>query len=379
MPTDFLAKSVERRRAEVEAVLDALLRPADAARDLGRRRARRRAGGSTPRDAPRRARPRRSRPRRPPRSRRAARACGTRPATTPTSARPRASSTAASRRSRSCRLRERRWTSSTSCVRRRSSRRRWPTRRSSSPSISVEAESGGGLVKVTMNGKCEVTRLVVDPKAVDPADKAMLEDLVTAAVNAARREGAHRGRRAPGEGDRRHQDPGGRRLAHGGRGPHRAAREGAREAARHRREDRPAARVPHPQGRPRPTRASSPARSPGWSATSGSARAARRSPTRIPAASARTRAATPSIICVVEGVPDLLAIERTHEFRGRYHVLHGVLSPLDGIGPPTSRSASCSSRLEREPGRARSSSPPTPTSRARRPRSTSRSCSSRSG
>ena len=31
--------------------------------------------------------------------------------------------------------------------------------------LSVEAESGGGLVKVTMNGKCEVTRLVVDPKA----------------------------------------------------------------------------------------------------------------------------------------------------------------------------------------------------------------------
>jgi len=51
--------------------------------------------------------------------------------------------------------------------------------------ISVEAESGGGLVKVTMNGKCEVTRLLVDPKAVDPADRAMLEDLVTAAVNAA--------------------------------------------------------------------------------------------------------------------------------------------------------------------------------------------------
>lgn len=51
--------------------------------------------------------------------------------------------------------------------------------------LSVEAESGGGLVKVTMNGKCEVTRLAVDPKAVDPAEKAMLEDLVTAAVNAA--------------------------------------------------------------------------------------------------------------------------------------------------------------------------------------------------
>ncbi|ABC83402.1 YbaB/EbfC family nucleoid-associated protein [Anaeromyxobacter dehalogenans] len=51
--------------------------------------------------------------------------------------------------------------------------------------IAVEAESGGGLVKVAMNGKCEVTRLTVDPKAIDPNDKAMLEDLITAAVNAA--------------------------------------------------------------------------------------------------------------------------------------------------------------------------------------------------
>jgi DNA-binding protein YbaB len=105
--------------------------------------------------------------------------------------------------------------------------------------LSVEAESGGGLVKVQMNGKCEVTRLAIDPKAlepfgsaerraeaepqhpqepfgsaerraeaepqhpqepfgsaerraeaepqhpIDPTDKAMLEDLVTAAVNAA--------------------------------------------------------------------------------------------------------------------------------------------------------------------------------------------------
>jgi len=39
------------------------------------------------------------------------------------------------------------------------------------------------------------------------------------------------------------------------------------------------------------------------------------------------------IICVVESVPDLHAIERTREFRGRYHVLHGALSPLDGVGP----------------------------------------------
>lgn len=40
-----------------------------------------------------------------------------------------------------------------------------------------------------------------------------------------------------------------------------------------------------------------------------------------------------SLLCVVENVPDLLAVERTREFRGRYHVLHGALSPLQGIGP----------------------------------------------
>ena len=54
------------------------------------------------------------------------------------------------------------------------------------------------------------------------------------------------------------------------------------------------------------------------------------------------------IICVVEG-PDLLAIERTHEFRGRYHVLHGALSPLDGIGPSDLKVRELLMRLEREP------------------------------
>lgn len=38
-------------------------------------------------------------------------------------------------------------------------------------------------------------------------------------------------------------------------------------------------------------------------------------------------------ICVVENVPSQAAIERTGEFRGTYHVLHGVLAPLDGVGP----------------------------------------------
>jgi recombination protein RecR len=41
----------------------------------------------------------------------------------------------------------------------------------------------------------------------------------------------------------------------------------------------------------------------------------------------------PSLVAVVATPPDLYAIERTGGFRGRYHVLHGVLSPLEGIGP----------------------------------------------
>lgn len=38
-------------------------------------------------------------------------------------------------------------------------------------------------------------------------------------------------------------------------------------------------------------------------------------------------------ICVVEDPLDILALERTRSYRGRYHVLHGLLSPMDGIGP----------------------------------------------
>ena len=41
----------------------------------------------------------------------------------------------------------------------------------------------------------------------------------------------------------------------------------------------------------------------------------------------------PNVVCVVEEPNDLLAMERTGEYRGRYHVLLGALSPLDGIGP----------------------------------------------
>lgn len=52
-----------------------------------------------------------------------------------------------------------------------------------------------------------------------------------------------------------------------------------------------------------------------------------------------------STICVVEKFPDMLAIERSGEYRGLYHLLGGALSPLDGIGPEKLRLAELKSRV----------------------------------
>jgi recombination protein RecR len=41
----------------------------------------------------------------------------------------------------------------------------------------------------------------------------------------------------------------------------------------------------------------------------------------------------PSIICVVENIKDVMSIENTQQFKGLYHVLGGIISPMDGIGP----------------------------------------------
>ncbi|MBN1319200.1 MAG: recombination protein RecR [Thermoleophilia bacterium] len=52
-----------------------------------------------------------------------------------------------------------------------------------------------------------------------------------------------------------------------------------------------------------------------------------------------------TIICVVEEPADLISIERTHEYRGLYHVLGGALSPLDGVGPAKLRLAELFDRV----------------------------------
>ena len=53
-----------------------------------------------------------------------------------------------------------------------------------------------------------------------------------------------------------------------------------------------------------------------------------------------------SILCVVEEPGDVIPIERTHEFRGRYHVLGGALSPIDGVEPEDLKIAQLYARVE---------------------------------
>ncbi len=54
-------------------------------------------------------------------------------------------------------------------------------------------------------------------------------------------------------------------------------------------------------------------------------------------------------ICVVEEIKDVIAIERTREFRGKYHVLGGAISPLDGIGPDQLRIRELMQRISDSP------------------------------
>ncbi len=67
-----------------------------------------------------------------------------------------------------------------------------------------------------------------------------------------------------------------------------------------------------------------------------------RSPCQICAAEARDH----SVICVVEQPQDVAAMERMRDYRGVYHVLHGALSPLDGIGPENIRIRELLGRLQ---------------------------------
>ena len=58
-----------------------------------------------------------------------------------------------------------------------------------------------------------------------------------------------------------------------------------------------------------------------------------------------------TLLCVVERAVDILSIEKAESYRGRYHVLGGKISPLNGVGPEDLRIAALESRLDREPVR----------------------------
>jgi recombination protein RecR len=67
-----------------------------------------------------------------------------------------------------------------------------------------------------------------------------------------------------------------------------------------------------------------------------------------PCAICRDENRSNGMVCVVEGPGDQLAVEESGVYKGRYHVLHGVLSPLDGVGPEDLRVTELLSRIERE-------------------------------
>ena len=245
----------------------------------------------------------------------------------------------------------------------------------------VDGSAGGGVVKATVTGKQE---LVVASRsirrAVDPADVEMLQDLVVAAVNDALGASRELGRAEDGR-----------------------ASPAASAAARDARPTRVATPVIEPVARLIESFARLPGigpktaqrltyhllRAPGRRGADARRRAGRRPrPGRLlrpllqhqrrsrSARSAATRAATRRRLCVVEEPLDVLALERTGEFKGLYHVLHGAISPIDGIGPDRLRIRELLARADDGEARrrrrsSRSSSPRTRPSRARRPRCTS--------
>ena len=244
----------------------------------------------------------------------------------------------------------------------------------------VEASAGGGMVKVKMSGDLRLLEITIDPEAIDPEDAELLQDMVLAAVNealrsaqelAATQDGRHRRLGGGGlaacravarprldastvyAGPISGWSPSSRKLPGIGQ---RTAQRLAFHILRADDDDALGARRRDPRGE-------------------GEGRALRgllqpRRGAALPDLRGR-RAATASLICVVEEPADVIPIERTGEYRGLYHVLGGALSPIDGIDPEDLKIAELVDARRRRRGRARSSWRPTRRPPARRPPSTS--------
>ena len=249
----------------------------------------------------------------------------------------------------------------------------------------VDASAGGGMVKVAMTGDLHLESLIIDPDAVDPEDVEMLQDMVVAAVNEAIRMATELQQSQLGDaegmggfdpmsaleslglggmgglGGPRRRRPGGMP----GGAPNRAARRQQKREVTH-------------ACSPRHSSGSSPSSSklPGIGN-----RTAQRLAFHVLRASNEDALALAqaiqdvkeritlceicfnlaegprcaiclderrdtALICVVEEPGDVIPIERTHEFRGRYHVLGGALSPIDGVEPEDLRLAQLYGRMD---------------------------------
>ena len=196
----------------------------------------------------------------------------------------------------------------------------------------VEASAGGGMVKVKMGGDLTLREIAIDPEAIDPEEAEMLAEMVQAAVN--------EGLRAAQElaSSKMGGITGG--LGGGLRGSWRLSTEGPAPLARLVAE---LSRLPGIGQRTAQRLAFHLLRAPDEEAFAlGEAirevkekvglceecfNLAEGPLCRICADSNRDRA----LICVVEEPADVIPIERTHEYRGLYHVLGGALSPIDGV------------------------------------------------
>ncbi len=201
----------------------------------------------------------------------------------------------------------------------------------------VEGSAGGGMVTATVTGTGELVSIVLAPEVVDPDDIEMLQDLVVAAVAEATRAVAGRPVRADGRRDRRHRPeclrsrlstrcrPSTRGRSSGsidelgrlpGVGPKSAQRIAfhilriAPEDAR-----RLAASIVEVKEKI------------SWCRRCFNIAEGELCQFCLDERRDRT------VICVVEEPRDIVAVERTQEFRGSYHVLQGTISPIEGIGP----------------------------------------------
>ena len=224
----------------------------------------------------------------------------------------------------------------------------------------MEASAGGGMVTVKVTGDLVVKSIKIDPEAVDPDDVELLQDMVLAAVN---------------EGLRSAQELASTKLGGiaGGLGGRAWATSGSRSRPLAIGTERVrTARTAADHRAVEAARASAVAPLSGWPSICCARATRRRSRWRDAIREVKERIGLcetcfnladgprcricaderrdPEVICVVEEPSDVISIERTHEFRGRYHVLGGALSPIDGIDPEDLKIAELYERVRRRPG-----------------------------